>query len=474
MKENNSQVTVEAIIDNSSLTNIQKLLAKKKFEIRADMSLQDFAKSKAELEKQIQKLASEMQETLSNAGVSIDDSQAGEWANEYYETIVSSAEKFDDWGVASSVLTTIIEKMKEAAKELKELDAILTQIGNTNTALSASDLQKIGENAFTTASKYGKTASDYLAEVQEASRVGYENIEGMAELSLAAQVSGDMTAELANQYIIATDQAYQFSGSVEKLTEVLDGANNITNHNTVNMTELAEGMSVVGTQAALSQMEIDETTAAIATMIAVTRESGSEVGNAFNGILMNLRQVTGEVNDGGNVIDEESLANYQKACEALGVSLTTVKDGAVSLKEPMQILKELSEAYTMLDASDEKRVNLLDAVGGDNRGDALNAILENYSLYEEMVQQYANGTGSMAVEAEKAATSWEGSLNRLSNTWTDTVGNITNSEAIVAGINGLNNLLTVINNVTNALGPLGTMVTIGSGFGIAEFVKNFA
>lgn len=44
--------------------------------------------------------------------------------------------------------------------------------------------------------------------------------------------------------------------------------------------------------------------------------------------------------------------------------MTTVKDGVVSLKEPMQILKELSEEYTKLDESDAKRANLLSAVGG--------------------------------------------------------------------------------------------------------------
>lgn len=309
-----------------------------------------------------------------------------------------AVDSFKTWLSASSVVMLAVSKTKEAVTELKEIDTILTEISKTNDKLSKSDLKNIGNNAFETASKYGKKATDYLSGVQEASRAGYENAENIAELSTAAQGAGDMTAELANSYIIATDKAYGMEGSVQKLTQTLDGANEITNHNAVNMTELAEGMKVVGSQAASSQISVEETTAALGTLIAVTQQGGSQMGNAFKGILMNLRQVTGEVD--GEEIDQESLTKYEKACEALGVSLSEVKDGAVSLKEPMQILKELSAEYTKLDKDDAKRANLLSAIGGKYRANALNAILENWSTYENMLQQYADGNGSMAEEAD--------------------------------------------------------------------------
>lgn len=273
-----------------------------------------------------------------------------------------AVDSFKTWLSASSAIMLVVSKTKEAVTELKEIDTILTEISKTNDKLSKSDLKNIGNNAFETASKYGKKATDYLSGVQEASRAGYENAENIAELSTAAQGAGDMTAELANSYIIATDKAYGMEGSVQKLTQTLDGANEITNHNAVNMTELAEGMKVVGSQAASSQISVEETTAALGTLIAVTQQGGSQMGNAFKGILMNLRQVTGEVD--GEEIDQESLTKYEKACEALGVSLSEVKDGAVSLKEPMQILKELSAEYTKLDKDDAKRANLLSAIGG--------------------------------------------------------------------------------------------------------------
>ena len=276
------------------------------------------------------------------------------------EQMSKAAQSFTQWLSVSSAVMLVISKTKNAISELKEINTLLTEISKANDKLSKSDLDKIGNHSFDIASKYGKNATDYLSGVQEASRAGYENAEGIAELSVAAQGAGDMTAELANQYLIATDKAYKFGGSVEKLTEVLDGSNYITNHNAVNMTELAESMSIVGSTAASFGVDVDETTAALGTMIATTQQSGSEVARAFKAILLNIRQVSDEEEG----IDAEGLTKYENACNALNVKLKETKNGVLSLRDPMEVLKELSIEYNKLDESDIRRTNLLSSVGG--------------------------------------------------------------------------------------------------------------
>lgn len=271
-----------------------------------------------------------------------------------------AANSFTQWISVSSAIMGVVYNTKQAVSELKEVDTLLTEISKANDQLSKTQLKQIGYNSFDVSGKYGKKATDYLSGVQEASRAGYVNAEGIAELSVAAQGAGDMTAELANQYIIATDKAYKFGGSVEKLTEVLDGSNYITNHNAVNMTELAEGMSIVGSQASSLGVGVDQTTAALGTMIATTQQSGSEMARAFKAILLNIQQVSDEEEG----IDAEGLTKYEKACNALNVSLKETKNGVMSLRDPMEVIKDLSEEYTKLDASDIRRTNLLSSVGG--------------------------------------------------------------------------------------------------------------
>lgn len=360
----------------------------------------------------------------------------------------------------------IPSKTKEAISELREINTILTEISSTNDKLSKSDLSRIGNDSFDLASKYGKNVKDYLSAVQKASDAGYADAMGIAELSVAAQNAGGITDELADKYLASADKAYNFGGSVQKLTEVLEGSYSIASQNAIHMAELAEGMSIASTEAASLGIGADETAAVLGTMIATTQQSGSEAANALKTLLLLLQQVTSE-EDG---IDAEGLARYENACRALNVSLRETQNGVTSLRDPMAVIRDLSAEYSKLDSGDARKINLLDSVGGNSEADAFQAILENYSLYEEMLQDYANSSGSIEEGNEKIANSWEGSMNRLSNTWTDTVGNFANSDAIIAAINGLNSLLSVVNTVTDKLGSFGS---IGLGAGLFASMKNF-
>lgn len=376
-----------------------------------------------------------------------------------------AAQSFATWLSASTIVMTVISKTREAITELKEIDTLLTEISKANDSLSKSDLTGIGDRSFETASQYGRKATDYLAGVQEMSRAGYQNAEAMGELSVKAQGAGAMTADVANSFIVATDKAYKLNGSLTELTTVMDGINYITNHNAVNMTELSEGFSIVASTAASFGVESNELTAALGTMAASTQQSGSEVARAFRAILLNIRQVSDEEEG----IDAEGLTKYEEACNALGVKLKETKNGIQELKDPMDVLRQLSVEYNKLSDTDIRKVNLLNSVGGKLRATQLDALLRGWSDYETMLGQFADGSGSMAREAEKTANSWEGSMNRLSNTWTDTIGNIANSSAITGLVNGLNSVLTLVNKLTSALGSLGS---IGLGAGLFASFKN--
>lgn len=112
--------------------------------------------------------------------------------------------------------------------ELKSIDGILTEISKTSD-LTTGQLKTLGETSFDSASKYGKKASDYLTGVQEMSRSGYygDKAEEMAQLSVLAQAAGDINANAANSYLLASNAAYQYQGNVQKLNAVLDGQNMI-------------------------------------------------------------------------------------------------------------------------------------------------------------------------------------------------------------------------------------------------------
>lgn len=365
-----------------------------------------------------------------------------------------AAQSFTQWLSVSSVIMLGISKTKEAISELIELDNILTEISKTSN-LTNNQLKELGDNAFESASKYGRSASDYLTGVQEMYRAGFSNAEEMAELSLLAQAAGDMASNSANDYLMATNAAYNYKGNAEELNRVLDSQNYITNNAAVSMQDMADATSEAASIASQYGVQIDELSALIAVATSKTRESGAEVGTALKSIFVTLQDTTSKP--------------VVEAFDAVGISMTKVVNGAERLKTPIELLKELSVAFKELPEGDTKRANILTDIGKKYHANTLSAILSDWESYESMLDLYSQGMGSAAEEAEKSANNIEGSLKRLGNTWTDTIENVIHSDSILFVTKSLNGLLSVINNITSKLGSLGT---IGLGAGLFAGVKN--
>lgn len=86
------KIFLQAIIDDSSLTKVQKDLAKKRLEIQADIDFSDFAKNKADIEKQFRALSGIIKDILGDA---VSDKQAVQWAKSYVQTINNEVKKLD-------------------------------------------------------------------------------------------------------------------------------------------------------------------------------------------------------------------------------------------------------------------------------------------------------------------------------------------------------------------------------------------
>lgn len=353
-----------------------------------------------------------------------------------------AAGTFTQWLSVSTLIMTGISKTREAVAELKEVDSILTEISKTSD-ITESQLKKLGDTSFESASKFGKKASDYLTGVQEMSRSGYYGSKGesMAEQSLLAQAAGDLSADVANKYILATNAAYKFNGAAEKINEVLDRQNMVTNRNSVSMEDMAVAMTEVGNVASSYRVSVEDLTAMIGTMESVTKSGGSEVGNAIKAILINVQNVT-----------SKKIINTLKAANA---SMTEFVDGAEKLRNPIAILRDLSDTFSKLDKDDPLRAEILTNIGQKWNSNKLAALLENKDVFDKMLKDYSEGDGSALEEANKSANNLEGSLNKLGNTWTSTVNNVVNSDTLKTIVNGFNGVLTVVNTLTDKLGVFG-------------------
>ncbi len=357
------------------------------------------------------------------------------------------------FGVASLA----VNSFRKSLSTLRSNDTILTGISKTS-EMTKQQLKALGNEAFKVASKYGQLSGNYLIGVQEMARSGYESLsKELAELSLLAQSAGDMTAENANNYLLATDAAYKYYGSVEKLNAALDGANYISKKNSVSLTDIADATRVSASFAANAGVAIDELTAAEAAMIATTKRSGSEIGHAFRSIILNLQQVSGEFD--GEIIDEEQLKKVEARCHSLGVELEYLKDGKATFRNPMEVLKDLAKVYNSLPDNSAEKQGLISDIGGKYHANPLSSLLSQWDLYEKILNEFSRGTGSALEEANKTADSWEGRIAKLQNSWDSFINTLTNKEAIMGGISFFDRLIQGAETLTNIIGEIPIALT---------------
>ena len=330
-------------------------------------------------------------------------------------------QSFSSWLIGLPV-KTLSNQIQYAFSQLREVDTILTDIRRLDATLSESDLADIGKKAYAAADKYGQNVTDYLSTVRSLTQAGYKNAAELADLTLSLQNAGDLTADLAQTYITAADHAYDLNGNIQQLRTTLDGANNISNLNAVNLSDLAVGMTTVGTQAADAGVQISEVTAAIGTMATAANVTGADAGNAFLNILNNL----------------------------------SFSDN--SLQTSMEQLAAIADTYQNLDADSSERSNILSILGTENDQAAIDALLSNWNLYQTMLSEYATGGGSISEEAALTAASWESSTNRLQNSWVNFIDTLVDQDAIVGTTNALSDLLNGIASITDTVGALPPLI----------------
>lgn len=208
------------------------------------------------------------------------------------------------------------------------------------------------------------------------------------------------------------------------------------------MQDMADATSEAASVAAQYGIDIDELSALIAVAVSKTRESGSEVGNALKSIFINLQDTTSKP--------------IQDAFASVDISMTKLVNGSEKLKTPIELIKELSKAFTDLEEGDTRRANILSDIGGKYHANTLAAILSDLDSYYQMLDYYSKGQGSAAEEAQKSAESWEGMLNSLQNDWTEFVNEFANSDLFKSLIESARRLIDVLSDASS---PLNSILT---------------
>lgn len=342
--------------------------------------------------------------------------------------------KVAKWAAITTLVYAPIRAFKDAVTELKNVDTEMVTIQKVTNA-TAEDMERLGAAAYTVAENYGTTASQYLSSVSEFAKAGYTELsDSLGQLAMKTKVVGDTDQATANQFLLSVDAAYKYKGSVEELSKVLDGANQIGNEYATDVQKIAEGLGTVSSIAANAHVGINELTAAIGTITAVTQRSGSEAARALRALILNI---TGNTKI---ALDEDSEETWTaEEIEAMTGALTRFNiatretvDGIVKLRDPMEVIGDMAKQWKEGFINEADMNDLVQNLGGKLRSNQLMALIDNWDMYEKQLKTYENSLGSADQEFGIYLNSWEAKLNQLSAAWTKFVSEY-NIEDIIKG-----------------------------------------
>lgn len=367
------------------------------------------------------------------------------------DTFTSLYAKIAKWGIMTSVVYGPIKAFREALNTLKAVDTEMVNVQKV-TDYSNTQMKELEENAYSLASAYGRTADEITAMYTTFARAGYlgDQLDSMTELGTLLANIGDISQDTASKFLLAVDAAWKLNGNESELMTVMDGLNEITNKNAVDMEALTSGITVAGSVFAEAGESVQTFSALVGAGVAATQRSGSEISRGLRTIIMNIRQIKGETED-GELIDGESIAKASNALrEYAGIS--TMSNG--QLRESSAVLSDLAGKWDTLDTVAQSAI--AEALAGKRQANILTALMGNWDTVEKMMQDYANGAGSALRENEIYLDSWEAKSKQLTASWTEFVSHLVETDTIKGALDGVIKLVELLDSTGGHL-----IVTIG-------------
>lgn len=350
------------------------------------------------------------------------------------------------WQLIGNGIAAVKNSFVEALSTMKEVDSELATVRKV-TGMTKDEMDALGESAYSTASKYGVAANEYLQNVSTFARAGYkEAAQGLGELAIKTQLVGDTDQETAAQFLLSADAAWKYHGNVEKLSLALDEANTIDNNYATSIQKIAEGLPIVANVASMAGMSMEETMAMLGTITATTQESGTKAATAARALILNiLGDTTTEISDGVTAT-EESVQSLSGILQKYAPDVVAAAEATGKLINPMEAIEALSKAAKDGLISEADLMQMVSALGGKLRTNQLLALLENFDMYKSMLADMGVAAGSADQEVSVMLDTWDAKANILKNTWTEFVSNMADTSLIKGGLDVITGLVKVLDS----------------------------
>lgn len=317
--------------------------------------------------------------------------------------------------------TGVAQSLRYAFGEMKNMSDAMAEYRKV-TGATAQEMENLRGQAYEIAKAYGQSASDVISSAANMARAGYrENSVAMAELATRTKLVGDMTQEAADKFLIAVDAAYKYGGNVEKLSAILDAANQIDNNFATTIEKVSDGMTLVASLASTAHVPVEQLMAALGTMTAVTQRSGSETARGLRSVILNvIGDTTTEIEEGVTAT-EDSVKTMSEALNLYAKDVVEAAQKTGQLINPMEAIVALQKAWKQNKITEADLNAISNDVAGKRYFNVFTALITNPEMYNAMLQEISDSVGSAQNEIDILMQSWSNRLENLKTTWVQIV-----------------------------------------------------
>lgn len=490
MANNNWRIQLEAILNKTSVANIQKELDKHKATIGVEIqgkeaslqsidtlknAMMSFQTNNTKMTKDMKVRLNEMYKTLVNGAnlsqkevqelrhnfnsLKLEVRDAGKLGKSFGDSIKSGMASFATWLPASQLIMSGVNAFRSAITNVRELDDSLLELSKVSD-LSSDGLVKVTEEAYELGETVGRTGRQVVDAVTEFKRAGFELNDSM-DMAKSALVMTNVAEDIedtadAAGTLISVLKGYNMAES--ETMSIVDKINQVSNTSPIGFDQIAEGLERTSGTMAQSGTTIDQTIGLITAGYAQLRN----VEKVSTGLITLSARLRG-VGEDGEVIDGLS-AKLQDDFGKIGVA---IEDADGNLRSIYEIAQDYAKVLPTL--SSKQKQYYAELAAGKRQVTVWNAITQQFQDAEKAVEQSVNSLGSSAEENEKYLDSISGKVSQFDSATEHLSSTIINSDLIKFFVDLGTTGVEAIDSLINSIGTLGT---IGAGAGAFAFFKN--
>ena len=382
----------------------------------------------------------------------------GENTNSLSARIKGFIGNFKSLVTTAKVVSSAVRFTKEMVSNVVAIDTAMTELRKVTNETEKS-YDEFMDRASKRSKNLGMSLTDTITATADFARLGYDvkQAEELADAAIVYKNVGDGIKDIstASESIISTMQA--FGILPEEAMSIVDKFNEVGNNFAISSDGIGQALMRSASSMKSAGNTLDETIALITAGNTIV-QNPEKMGTTLKTISMYLRAAKTEAEEAGESTDgmATSVSKLREEILSLTKNKVDIQIDANNFKSTYQIFKELSQVWDEL--TDITKANILEKIGGKRNSNVTSAIIENFSVAEEVLDTSMNSSGSALAENEKVVNSIQGKINILKSSIESLSTTVISGGLIKGLLDGGAGIIQFLDEIISRLGLLPTLM----------------